>query len=314
MALDKAPENLRYVKLTNRATGEYAIVETTRALLGERNPGGRFRWIGSAEHKWKACHLGIVDMNYVIYDFSFKGTIVVDVVTDKLNPFPAGRAGWGFGHRTFADDIQGFCWGPGGTMPTAVFEIAVTGDALSPAEAKFFFTDDLVKLAKAARVAPVPDNGDWLLVFRSSDPADWGFEDRKAADRFALDLRKVPDGVRYVKLTNTTTKDFVIAETTKAMLIAAPDEGRQIWRGDGIVQKKARHLGICDRQTTVKAGEVSIAAGTVSGHGGWGFGHPNGRDGQRQVWAGRELPVTVFEIALKSGALTAAEEANLLPK
>jgi hypothetical protein len=160
------------------------------------------------------------------------------------------------------------------------------------------------------------DTGAWITVFRSSNPAHWGVVDRKAADHFALDLRKVPEGIRYLKLTDTSSKDFVIIEMKKESLMALDFDSAHGWRGDAVSQNKGTHLGICDRQSKVRTGDVSLTVGWPQAcRTGWGFGHRFGtNDRQAYVWAGRQLPVTVFEIAVRTGEPSAAEKAKLLSR
>ena len=197
------------------------------------------------------------------------------------------------------------------------FEIAVTPGPLSTVEAKSFLSDDLDKLAKLNGIGRVSDAGNWITLFRSSDPAHWGLVDRDAKNDFAVDLRKVPDGIRYLKLTDTTTADFVVLETTKQALfsfdVEVQDPSQIVWRGDAVSYLRGGHLGVCDRRRNAGSGEASLTTGTPNGNrGGWGFGHRVDREEQGYCWAGRSLPVTVFEIAVKSSPLTAAEKAKLL--
>ena len=313
LPIASAPDEIRFLKLTNVATKEFVVLEMTRAALRSRAPSGRYRWNGSAQLWDNASHLGVVDTARSAYSKDFAGQIAVDMIQSKGATAAFGRPGWGFGSRSFVDDVQGYAWGADKALQKTVFEIAVGRGPLTPEEAACFLSDNLNKLAEVHGIAPYEDNGEWKSIFRSSDPKHWGFADRRGAG-FAIDLRKVPDGIRYLKMSNMTSSTFVIVEITKQALLGVDNESRYGWHGAAVEQNGAVHLGISSRLAPTSKGVSSIGVGPADDcRSGWGFGHPSENGSQGYVWNGAEAPATVFDISVKSGALTSAESAKLLP-
>jgi len=59
------------------------------------------------------------------------------------------------------------------------------------------------RLAELQKVADASgDKGGWLVIFRSADPTLWGKGVNKGRDDFALDLKKVPEKIDFLKLTD----------------------------------------------------------------------------------------------------------------
>jgi len=82
----------------------------------------------------KGYHLGIYDLAWTQEP---QGAIMVRHWDGKL-----GCRGWGFGHRAFIGDVQGYTWN-GQPIEKIVFEIAVKSTSLTPNESKY-----LLKKAK----------------------------------------------------------------------------------------------------------------------------------------------------------------------
>jgi serine/threonine protein kinase len=153
---------------------------------------------------------------------------------------------------------------------------------------------------------------DWIVVFRSDDPKIWNDDVNKGPNHFAKSLELMPDTIRYLKLTNTQTKEFVITEMTKQRLTQVTDDGRYGWEGRNEFHYRVYHLGIFLRiWPGGAAGDVIITRHGPSK--GWGFGDTSTDAGpQGYAWAGQPIAKTVFEIAVKSDALTEAEAKKLL--
>jgi hypothetical protein len=151
----------------------------------------------------------------------------------------------------------------------------------------------------------------WVVMFRSADPSIWNDDVNKGPDHFAKAIDLAPEDMRYLRLTNMATKEFVIVEVTKAGLGQQSGEGRYGWEGRNQFDSEAHHLGIYNRIWPAgNRGEICISWPTCRG---WGFGHSAFVNGmQFYSWAGKEIPRTVFEIAVKSQPLTAAESKKLL--
>src|SRR5262249_42460300 len=86
------------------------------------------------------------------------------------------------------------------------------------------------------------------------------------------------------------------------------------WEGTNRDDCGARHLGVFGATMRQKArGEICVRH--VRGCRGWGFGHKAFvDDDQGYSWAGKAIPPTVFEIAVKRGELTEAESRMLAAK
>lgn len=94
------------------------------------------------------------------------------------------------------------------------------------------------------------------------------------------------------------------------------NDGRFGWNGKCTLFANTRQLGVFDGQSPQPspAGQLNtLHEHGKFGFGGWGFGVNNGAgDKQYHGWAGRVIPETVFEIAVKGGSLTEAESQHLL--
>jgi len=156
----------------------------------------------------------------------------------------------------------------------------------------------------------------WFVIFRSADPAIWNKDVNKGKDSFAIDLKKVPDKIEYLKLTNVKNNDYVIVPITRDKLTGITDGGRYGWNGTNKFEYNGYHLGIYDKEgdATKGASVCVLVPGAFQGWRGWGFGHKSKEPGTGHTWANVEIPSTVFEIAVKPGPLTDAESKRLLRK
>src|SRR5262249_23048627 len=105
----------------------------------------------------------------------------------------------------------------GSGKPTAV-DIASTQPAPSPAT------------QPSEPPPPVPDRS-WKVIFRSSDASIWNDDVNKGPDHLAMSVDLAPDNLRFLRLTDTKSKDFVILEMTKKRLGDMSDEGKYGWDG-----------------------------------------------------------------------------------
>ena len=153
-----------------------------------------------------------------------------------------------------------------------------------------------------------PRNGNWLVVFRSGDPRIWGHDVSLGPNMFAVSLASAPQTIKFVKM-QIQGQQPVVIEMTKARLDQEFDDEKIGWNGKNQLAWQGRHLGIYDRMTKVEKGTVKIS-GVFSG---WGFGDKHGGPaGQAYCWGGKPIQPTIFEIAVKSGDLSADEEPWLL--
>ena len=160
-------------------------------------------------------------------------------------------------------------------------------------------------------------NKDWIVVFRSSDPAIWNTDVDDPKIGSAMSVGKVPDNIKYLRLRIDRFR-FVIIPITKARLAVQSADGRFGWDGTNSLDPHAgvpgRHLGIYNTDWTRKHGAISVAIlGAWQDRLGWGFGHRIEMDDrQGYSWAGMEIPKVVFEISVKEKELTKTETRYLL--
>jgi hypothetical protein len=127
LPLKNAPAGVKYLRLTELGKGNAVIVEMSNDRLGDRTELNGYGWVGTKYEGFQALHLGVYDTNWKDIP---KGSICL------FHPGGFdGFRGWGFGHRSFMDDQQGFSWA-GTPTPTTVFEIAVKVGTLTPDESR----------------------------------------------------------------------------------------------------------------------------------------------------------------------------------
>jgi serine/threonine protein kinase len=127
--LEKASEDIRYLRLRRMDTKEALILPITNDQLRNGKPPTKevgAWWNGTAKEDWKGRHLGIAEAPRQKFPAP-KGTI--SVMTEGWDDF----GGSGFGHKCFVNDKQYYCW-RGEEIPKTVFEIAVTDGPLTAEE------------------------------------------------------------------------------------------------------------------------------------------------------------------------------------
>lgn len=156
---------------------------------------------------------------------------------------------------------------------------------------------------------------DWLVLFRSADPKIWN-KNQRDNNNFAIALDKLPDDLKFVRLTNAKTGDYRIVPVTRDKLMTTSDDGRYGWNGTNKNEYGGYHLGIYDRENNANARDTVCVwvPGAFQGYKGWGFGHKCDNSGTGFIWDNQVLPATVFEIAVKTTPLTATESKKLLKK
>jgi serine/threonine protein kinase len=163
---------------------------------------------------------------------TWRGSIAV-LQTDK------DHAGSGFGHKALVNDKQYYSW-CGKEIPPTVFEIAVTAGPLTREERQHLLT----KGDQPSSETNVPS--DWLVLFRSADPAVWN-TDSPRESKFAIPLSRAPDNVCYLRLKRMDTGDMQIVAIRRADLgrtPSLPPDQDFVWNGSNIDAWGGRHLGI----------------------------------------------------------------------
>jgi hypothetical protein len=125
LPLSKAPAGLRYLRLAETTKGTSVIIEMSKDKLHIGFEKDGYAWSGINNLNYNGHHLGIGDM---AWKNTPKGAIDVCM-------FTAAYRGWGFGHRAFMDDVQGYAWN-GEPIARTVFEIAVKIGPLTSDESK----------------------------------------------------------------------------------------------------------------------------------------------------------------------------------
>jgi hypothetical protein len=118
-------------------------------------------------------------------------------------------------------------------------------------------------------------------------------------------------------MTDVNTNEYVIIEMGRARLSDEIDHNGYGWAGKKVEAGHGLHLGIYDpaRNADLSGAVAVLWQPQVRGNGGWGFGHNAHKDDkQAYSWACEPINKTVFEIAVKSTALTSDEAKRLLKK
>jgi hypothetical protein len=175
------------------------------------------------------------------------------------------------------------------------------------------------RVAEAVKLAEQrPGRTGWRVILRSADPSIWGTDTNKGRDQFAVSLKKVPPGIRYLKMTETAKGTYVVIEMARDRLGVRTERDGYGWNGENKDEYKGHHLGVYDiTQTRFVVGGIAIyhAPNPPVDYRGWGFGHKSFKnDGQGYSWGGEPVEKTVFEIAVKTSALTPEETKHLLKR
>jgi serine/threonine protein kinase len=170
--------------------------------------------------------------------------------------------------------------------------------------------------AEAPGKAKEPDPR-WTVLFRADDPSLWNTDSPGA--RFAMPLRKAPAVIRHLRLRRMDSGEALILALRRDDLdrvgIPTPQAPHR-WNGTSKAQWGGRHLGIAQaprHKFPAPKGMIVVAFQGWDVFQGSGFGHKSFRnDTQYYCWRGKEIPRTVFEIAVTAEPLTAQEKRCLL--
>jgi hypothetical protein len=197
-------------------------------------------------------------------------------------------------------------------------EVAARNEALvarqAVANAMAPAPDPAPALIAPVAVVPKPAPNNWTIVFRSNDPVIWGKDVNEGPDHRAISLTQVPNNIRYLRLRECVKDAFIIIEMTKDRLGKDSVQGDVGWNGTGRLEWNGRHVGVYNRAwDQLNKGDISFSTPAFfKGFKGWGFGHRiRDDDVQGYAWNGDALPRTVFEVAVTTEELTAAEREHL---
>jgi len=118
--------------------------------------------------------------------------------------------------------------------------------------------------------------------------------------------------IRYVRLKRMDTGDYQVLPITRDQLTIQPqrlpDEGAW-WSGTSFNDYGGRHLGIAVRPAFGGQEQIiDVMHQGFTSYSGSGFGHKRAiGDKQYYCWQGKEIPKTVFEIAVTADPLTEDE-------
>jgi hypothetical protein len=176
--------------------------------------------------------------------------------------------------------------------------------------------------ASADKQDPPPAPPRWTILFRSDDPSVWD-KDAKGAngEQVAIPLKFAPARFRYLRLRRMDTWDALILPLTPDQLQNGEPRAPEAdfwWNGTAKEEWKGRHLGIVQmprHKFPAPHGMIAVMNVGWDGFAGSGFGHKCfANDGQYYCWRGKEIPRTVFEIAVSNGPLNAEEKRCLVAK
>jgi tRNA A-37 threonylcarbamoyl transferase component Bud32 len=171
---------------------------------------------------------------------------------------------------------------------------------------------------EAGKAAKTEPPSTWTVLFRSDDPAVWNTD--SPGKQFARSVRQAPNDVRYLRLKRMDTGDSLIIAITHGQLDQNPKplpEQGYGWNGTAKEEYKGRHLGILHgprwKWPNFPPNGISVLNDGWDGFGGSGFGHKvNVVDKQYHCWQDKEIPKTVFEIAVTAGPLTEEEQRRVV--
>ena len=185
-----------------------------------------------------------------------------------------------------------------------------------------YYLSGLEKDRARQRIGEANDEGRgtrWFVIFRSANPKIWNPPmPYKNGQEIAVPVASVPMRVKYLRL--SCEQDFVIVPITKDKLLRPLTEQVIVaegvgWFGEDEVHNGGHHFGIFNRVwNRMDGGTIQLGRWGINVTG-WGFGHAVGVNvSQGYCWAGKPIPSTVYEIAVKVGPLTEGEAKSLLVK
>jgi hypothetical protein len=168
--------------------------------------------------------------------------------------------------------------------------------------------------------APAPAS--WTVLFRSDDPSAWDKDAKgEKGEQIAIPLKFAPESFRYLRLRRMDTGDALILPLTPDQLQNGKPGAAEAafwWNGTAKEEWKGRHLGIVQaprQKFPAPKGMIAVMNDGWDGFAGSGFGHKCFvNDGQYYCWQGKEIPRTVFEIAVSDGPLSPEEKRSLVSK
>jgi hypothetical protein len=176
--------------------------------------------------------------------------------------------------------------------------------------------------APADKQSATPAPARWTILFRADDPSVWDKNAKGAkGEQIAIPLKFAPATFRYLRLRRMDTGEALILPLTRNQLQngkpGAP-EAAFWWNGTAKEEWKGRHLGIVQaprHKFPAPKDMIAVMNDGWDGFTGSGFGHKCFvNDGQYYCWRGKEIPRTVFEIAVSDGPLSPEEARCLVSK
>jgi hypothetical protein len=174
--------------------------------------------------------------------------------------------------------------------------------------------------APAGKQDAAPAPARWTILFRADDPSAWDKSAKGAnGEQIAIPLRFAPATFRYLRLRRMDTWEALILPITPDQLHNGKPGGPEAafwWNGTSKEEWKGRHLGIVQaprHKFPAPRGMIAVMNDGWDGFAGSGFGHKCFvNDGQYYCWRGKEIPRTVFEIAVSDGPLSPEEKGLLV--
>ncbi|HVS40577.1 MAG TPA: hypothetical protein VMS17_33790 [Gemmataceae bacterium] len=169
---------------------------------------------------------------------------------------------------------------------------------------------------------PAPAPAKWTILFRSDNPSLWDKDAKNSkGEQIAISLQDAPDSFQYLRLRRMDTREALILPLTPDQLqngtVGSADD-TYWWNGTAKDEWKGRHLGIVQNprhKFPAPNGMIAVMDEGWDGFAGSGFGHKvAANDVQYYCWKGKEIPKTVFEIAVSDGPLSPEEKRCLLVK
>lgn len=277
-------EDIRFLRMRRCDTGQSVIIAINKDDLFSIAPAGiAIGWNGKGETFEGAHHLGIFDHS------------LPQEVETRF-----GSGGWGFGHFYGKRGGQAFSWA-GITIAKTTFEIFVLNrlpDTETLQATKSVFLD-------GPTIGPSQDED--LVFFHSAYPEIWNKNVVDGKGGFALNLCRLPQATRYIRVRRADKGNAVIIPVTRDEILQKTEDKTTLsWNGSNEFFFGGFHLGICDPNS---ANDVEIKYGC----GGFGFGHlVDSNDCQAFAWAGRNIGRTAFEFTAIARRLAPAEENELL--
>ncbi len=224
-------------------------------------------------------------------------------------------------HPKESQQVSGSIGKAAGLFIFALVGLFVGGAASALGQAPADTKGDQAPPAKKDGAAPAS----WTVLFRADNPAYWNSDSKDSkGDRIAIPLRNAPENVRYLRLRRMDTGEALILPLLNRDQLqndTVPKFGTDNgvwWNGSNKDEWKGRHLGIVlgpRKKFPAPKGMISVMNEGWDGFAGSGFGHKvAANDKQYYCWRGKEIPKTVFEIAVTEGPLSQEEKKSLVAK